>query len=137
MQARAALPADVPLYKPAFVPERFGPPQLLEARTDASDGPLYTIVYSAKGENLAFILNMGKGALGNFPPAETNEPVAVLGVSGVLSISAETHAIGTFWQDQGRNYQIKAFSQQMTKDELMQIIKSLAPVGSATTTSTP
>jgi hypothetical protein len=127
MRARSALPANLPLYKPAFVPERFGPPELLEARKDPKDGLLYTIVYAAKDENLAFILNMGKGAWGNFPPAEVNEPITVLGVSGGLSISSETHAMGVFWQDHGRNYQIKGFSRQMTKEEMMRIVKSLAP----------
>ena len=57
-----------------------------------------------------------------------NEPISVLGVNGELSISTETHTLGAFWQDRGRNYQIKAFSKMMTKDELLQIIKSLVPV---------
>src|SRR5437899_7278904 len=38
-QARAALPADVPVLRPNFVPDRFSSPTLLEARVDKDNGP--------------------------------------------------------------------------------------------------
>ncbi len=124
-QARASLPATIVLYKPTYVPERFGVPKLLEARADQDYGAVYTIVYAAPGENLAFILNMGKGALGNFPPAERRESVTVLGRQAELESSTETHTIGVFWQMPGGNYQIKAYSPQMTMDEMKKIIDGL------------
>jgi hypothetical protein len=137
-QVRAALPADVAVYQPTFVPQRFGAPRVLEAHAGSGDDLAYTIVYTAKDENLAFILNMGKGALGNFPPAELNEPITIRGVNGSLSIASEAHAMGVFWQEQqGRSYQIKAFSRQMTKDEMERIVKSVVPVASASATSAP
>jgi hypothetical protein len=36
---RSVVPMDVPIYKPTFVPERFGAPRVLEARVDERDGP--------------------------------------------------------------------------------------------------
>lgn len=125
IQARASLPTSVMLYKPTYMPERFGKPELLEAHSDQADGPVYTIVYSTSDETLAFILNAGKGALGNFPPPERREVVTVLGWSGELESSTETHALGVFWQTSMGNYQIKVYSKKMTTEELKQIIESL------------
>jgi hypothetical protein len=90
---------------------------------------VYTVVYMAADESLAFVLNRGKGAWGSFPPAERAEPITVLGVRGELAMPAETHDLGGFWNDgHGRNYQIKAVSRQMTKEELVRIAASLVPV---------
>jgi Domain of unknown function (DUF4367) len=123
--ARARLPANIAMYQPTFVPERFGAPTLLEARTTSADGAVYTIVYSAPNENLAFILNMGKGAFGNVPPLERVESITVLGRQGELESSSEIHTVSAFWQSSGQHYQITAYSQQITTDEMKKIIDSL------------
>lgn len=124
-QVRAQVPANVSVYNPTWLPERFGSPELIEAHVDPQYGALYTIIYPAQDENLAFILNMGNGALGNFPPPETREQVVVRGISGELLTSKEMNTMGIFWQETGQSYQIKAHSKQMTKAELLRIANSL------------
>jgi hypothetical protein len=128
-QVRSIIPGDVTVYKPTFVPDRFGAPTLEEASSEASGVPVYTVVYTAPDETVAFILNTGKGALGNFPPTESpEEPIQVGGMDGSLSIASESDASGIFWEVDGQNYQVKAFSKQITKDELLQIANSVTPV---------
>lgn len=124
-QARSLLPLDVRIYKPMYVPPRFGPPQLLEVQNNPASGPRYTIVYSAPGENLAFILNMGQGAFGNFPPPERQTPMLVLDMPALLLTSTETHTMGVSWQAPTGTYQVNAYSSRMTPDELKEIIDSL------------
>jgi hypothetical protein len=124
-QTRTSLPANIALYKPTYLPKRFGHPELLEARNDPSAGFVYTIVYAAPNETLAFILNQGKGALGNFPPAQQRTAITVLGQFGDLEVASETHTLGVFWQASSGHYQIKAYSQQMTTDEMTKIIEQL------------
>lgn len=121
------LPASVAIYRPTFVPERFGSPLLQEAQV-AESIPRYTITYAAQDENLAFILNMGAGALGNGPMYDINVPIMFRGVSATLGISTESHVIGISWQENGQSYQIKAYSKRMTKAELLRIANSLVPV---------
>jgi hypothetical protein len=76
-------------------------------------------------ENLVFILDIGNGAFGNFPPPEIREPITVLGTNGQFAASGETHTSGVFWQEHSWSYEIKAYSERLTKDEMMQIAKSL------------
>jgi hypothetical protein len=142
-QVRCAMPADVPVYRPGWLPERFGAPALLEARVSADLGPLYTITYPAPDESMVFILNLGKGALGNVPPPDQTEPITVLGVEGTLQVSTATHTLSVEWAAHDRRgkpmlgYQIRVFSQVMTRDELMQIVQSLAPVEPSPVTPRP
>lgn len=123
---RAAMPAHIPVYQPTFVPERFDPPTLLEARGGEPDGPRYTVSYPSQHGSLVFILNMGKGAYGNFPRPDTREPLAIHGTRGELMTSTEAQTLGVFWQDAGQSYQIKAYA--MTPDELRSIVASLVLV---------
>ncbi len=131
-EARAALPSSVPVYRPSFVPDRFGPPSLEEVKTDDQFGPRYTIVYHAENGLVAFILGMGKGALGNSPPPDTTEPIDVHGAQGWLSTTGVTTTrsrlnLQVSWQEQGRIYQIKVSSNRMTRDELLRVVASLVP----------
>jgi len=132
-KARAELPSSVQVYRPAFMPERFGPATLEEVQNDTQYGPRCTIVYRTGDELVAFILGMGKGALGNSPPPDVIEPITVLGAGGQLSTTATTATrsrlgLEVAWQEQGRSYQIKASSNHMTKDELLRIVAALTAV---------
>lgn len=127
-RARRLLPGTIIVLRPAFVPERFGPPLLQEAQLPAGERPRYTVTYAAQDEGLVFILNMGAGALGNFPPPETREQIVVRGTSGEVLTSKETNTMGISWQESGGSYQITASAKQMTKDELLQIANSLVAV---------
>lgn len=127
-QVRAALPPEVVVYRPAFVPERFSPPELLEALND-EHGLRYTIIYQAGDELLVFILNNGQGALGSAAPPDTREMVTVHdGVQGTLMISGGSPPLRISWQESGQSYQIKVYSGPMTRDELLRIAQSVTPV---------
>ncbi|MHB0870775.1 MAG: hypothetical protein ACYC5J_15190 [Chloroflexota bacterium] len=96
-------------------------------------GPRYTIVYRADRELLALILGLGYGALGNMPGPPTVEPITVHGQQGSILITPtekpeSNDFIGVSWQEEGRIYQIKAWSRRVTRDELLQIVMSLEPV---------
>lgn len=130
-QARASLPADVPVLRPNFVPDRFSSPTLLEVHVDKDNGPVYTINYSAPNENLAFILGMGKGALGNAAPPDTKDPITINNVQGLLMTTSASPTFWVTWQEQGKNYEIKVYSEKMTKEEVMRVVKSLTPVETA------
>lgn len=132
-EARMVLPPSVPVYRPSFVADRFGPANLEEARTGDEYGPRYTIVYHAEDELLAFILGIGKGALGNAPWPDSTEPITVFGVEGRLSKAESTPTSNRLsqivsWQTERLSYQIKIFSNRMTRDELLRIVASLEPV---------
>lgn len=126
---RAVIPTEVQVYKPTFIPDRFGAPELLEVRADDEHRPRYTVVYRGTGiELLVFILNNGKGALGTAAPPDSYEPITVHdSAQGTLMTSRGSPPLWVSWQEQGRSYQIKA-SQSMTRDELVRIAQSMAPV---------
>jgi hypothetical protein len=109
---RAALPSDIPVYMPTWMPVRFGAPQLEEVvAVDQEYGLHYTIVYKAQVEEnnevIAFILNIGKGAWGNAPRPDTREPITVDGASGELDTTVSPPDFVVSWQKQNQNYQIK------------------------------
>lgn len=130
-ETRKALPADVAVYAPTFIPARFSAPSVEEARVDATYGAVYTVFYRGTDENMVFIRNMGKGALGNSPEPESETPVTVNGIKANLWVSKETHNLGITWGQPGASYQVNAHSERMTPDELLQIVKSLTPVTAA------
>lgn len=127
-ETRKALPADLMVYAPTFIPARFSAPSMEEARVDAEFGAVYTVIYTNGDETIAFIRNVGKGAWGNSPPPESLTPVTVNNVEGTLWLSRETHNLGVSWQQQSSSYQVNAHSERMTTDELRQIINSITPV---------
>jgi hypothetical protein len=121
---RAALPADVLVYQPTFMPERFGVPEVIEAAADR-----YIVVYTAPDENIAFILGYGAGAYTNDARPDTTEPFVVNGMEGQLASSfGGSPSFAVSWQNDEHSYQIKAYSQQITKAEMQQIVQSIAPV---------
>jgi hypothetical protein len=122
-EVRVALPEDIPVFSPTWMPARFGAPILVEAQ-----GAAYTILYMAPDEQIAFILGQGAGAWGNAPPPDTLEPLTMHGMNGVLHISTEAKFIGISWLQQGRPYQIKSISARVTREEMRQIVDSLTAV---------
>jgi TolB protein len=95
---------------------------------------LYEALENKPEESVVFILNIGKGAWGNTPPPDSTEPIAIDGMSGKLyysnsqSTSGNPEYVAT-WQDQGQHYEIKAPSARITREEMMQILDSLVPLG--------
>lgn len=132
-EVRTALPASVRVYKPDSLTSLFGPAVLEEVENDAQYGPRYTVVYQRDGELVAFILGMGKGALGNSPPPDSTEPITVHGELGVLSMARNTSAGSLVsqmvsWRGNGLSYQIKVFSNRITKDEVKGMVERLVQV---------
>jgi hypothetical protein len=118
----------VAVYRPGFVPDRFGPPTLLEARTDGEPGPRYTVDHAAPDEHLVLILGLGHGAYANTAPPDTREPITVRGVGGELTTSAiGSPAFGVAWREANRSYQLQVHSRRMTRDEVLRVASSLAP----------
>ena len=130
VEARAILPAEVALYRPTWLPERFAEPELLDVQAEGDYAPSYTIHYaSTKGGDLVFILGIGAGAWGNAPRPETQTPITVLGIEGMLSTNTENVLQrGVSWQEDDKSYRIRAVSEALTEDELLQIVASLQPV---------
>ncbi len=132
-EVRAVLPTSVPVYRPAFIPDRFGPAVLEQVETGGQYAPRYTVVYHGERELLAFILGVGYGALGNMPGPPTIEPTTVHGGQGYVLVTpgeepGYLNFLGVTWHEGSWYYQIKAFSERLSKDELLRILGSLAPV---------
>jgi dipeptidyl aminopeptidase/acylaminoacyl peptidase len=129
-QVRIALPDSVPVYRPDSLMSPSGLAVLEEVENDVRQGPRYTVVYQGEDELVAFILGMGKGALGNSPPPDSTEPITVHGVRGELATtgiaspgSRKSQIVS--WQENGRHYEIKVLSNRITKDELKQMAERL------------
>lgn len=92
--------------------------------------PSYTIHYtSAEGGDLVFILGIGAGAWGNAPRPETQTPVTVLGTEGRLSTNTENvPQQGVSWQEDDQSYRIRAVSDVLTEEELLQVVASLESI---------
>ncbi len=132
-EVRNALPVSVSVYKPDSLTALFGPAVLEEVENDAPYGPRYTVVYRRDDDLVAFILGMGKGALGNSPLPDSTEPITVHGVQGELSTACNPSAGSLMsqmvtWRENGLRYEIKAISNRITKDELKRMAERLVPV---------
>ncbi|NOK60723.1 MAG: hypothetical protein GFH27_549297n324 [Chloroflexi bacterium AL-W] len=130
IEARADLPAEVPIYRPTWLPERFAEPELVDVQAEGDYAPSYTIHYaSTEDGHLVFILGIGVGALGNAPRPETQTPVMVLGTEGILSTNTENvPQQGVSWQEGNLSYWIRVMSDALTEEELLQVVASLEPV---------
>jgi hypothetical protein len=134
------LPPSVPVYRPTFMPERFGPPELV-----AAGAYNYTIVYRAPYEVagkspfelVAFYSGTPEGALANSPgdPSQKIEGVSIAGEQGTMVTITEADPavldpkfLGAFWQRDGKPYGIKAYSNLMTVEEFRQIIDGMEEV---------
>lgn len=131
-QIRTVLPASVPVYKPNFLPGAFGPAMLDEVANYGSF-PSYTVVYQSEDDLIAFVLGNAKGAIGSYSLPDSTEPIKVNGVLGWLStLEAEskggrsTYIVG--WRENELDYQIKVFSNRITKVELKKVVEALVLV---------
>jgi hypothetical protein len=143
LRARASLPANVAVLRPASIPAGFGAPALLEACVRAlvgDDGPRYTIRYgdaSGAAETLVFELGPGFAEWGNFPgPPTSTGPVTVRGAQGSLLVtknaSAQDPALTAMmvsWSENGTVYSVRANTHgAVTTDDLVRIAQALSPV---------
>ncbi len=133
---RAALPADVAVYRPAALPDRFGEGQVLEACVDQGT-PNYTVIYASPDESVVFVLNSGYASWGNTPgPLTSTRPIIVNGVDGMYSevtnLGAGTPVgarfMGVTWGKAGRSYAIKVTSARLTEEDVRQIAANLVRV---------
>ncbi|MCU0493828.1 MAG: DUF4367 domain-containing protein, partial [Chloroflexaceae bacterium] len=128
-KARALLPPTIAVYKPGWMPERFGQAELVEAVTGKADAVRYTIAYhSGSEETVFFILNIGADALGNSPPTQgTSEKVRVLGNEALFLAAPEDGRLELNWHADKQRYQMKVYGKghQVTRDELLRIANSL------------
>ncbi len=124
---RGATPAERPIYRPTWLPERFG------GTAQFTVNPSYGAFYrTAAGERLIF----ASGDLfGRAPdPAPVGAvPVRVHGLPGYLIETAEPATIAVGWAEAGGTYVVR--DEQRTggmplgSGELLQVVDSLAPVG--------
>lgn len=132
-RVRMALPASVLVYKPGFLPGSFGSAMLDEVENDPRSGPGYTVVYQSEEDLVAFVLGAGKGGIGGYSGMDTHEPITVNGVPGSLSaVGAKSPGVRSTqtvsWWENGLSYQIKVYSNRVTKDEVKQIVERLVPL---------
>ncbi len=127
-----ALPASVAVYRPDFLPGSFSPGMLDEV-VNYGILPSYTVVYQSEDDLIAFVLGNAKGAIGSYSLPDSTEPIKVHGVLGWLSTlevkskgGRSTQIVG--WRENELDYQIKVFSNRVTKDEVKQIGEQLVPV---------
>jgi DNA-binding CsgD family transcriptional regulator len=131
--ARDQLPADTTLYRPTDVPDRFGPPQLLEACITADSVPQYVIRYAAGDDTIDFVLN----TFTNIPgPPESITPVDVHGLDGSLFYTVgsvnqrQREFFDVAWDEGEAYYQIRAASYNgaISSEDLLRIAQSLEAV---------
>ncbi|NOK63132.1 MAG: hypothetical protein GFH27_549323n143 [Chloroflexi bacterium AL-W] len=130
VEARTSLPAEVLIYRPTWLPARFAEPELLDVQAEGDYAPSYTIHYtSAEGGDLVFILGIGAGAFPHAPRPETQTPVTVLRTEGMLLTNTENVLQrGVSWQEDDLSYRIRAVSDVLTEEELLQVVASLESI---------
>lgn len=132
--ARAALPAEVPVYRPTWLPARFqAAPELWYAKDRGGDiGPTYLIGYrSDTGDVLHFAL----GGVNTSRP-DTIEHITVRGVEATLVTTPAWPKVGISWQEGERVYHVQGYGDHITREELVRIVESLAPVHNDVATPT-
>jgi hypothetical protein len=125
--ARAMLPSEVPIYRPAWLPARFE--QALPVLLDAGDpggeiGPFYLIGYRSSAGN---VLHFALGAANNAQP-DTIERIRVRGVEGELITTSGWPKLGVSWQEGQRDYYVQASGDEISRAQLLRIVDSLTPV---------
>ncbi len=120
---RGRLPANVPVYRPAYLPANF------RQASEVVNGPFYGVVYRGDGGDLLAFTFGG----GNSSPPRTEEPVLVHGVPDRLVTTAGSPPIGVFWSETGEGYAVRAEhgtgSTVISRDELLRVVAGLTPVG--------
>lgn len=113
---RAAVPKDITIWRPQWLPDRFN---RTIAGIDYALGPdwRYAMTYGASaGDFVTFAL----GAVNTGQP-RTVEMVSVHGVSGTLALSDQAPHTQLFWHEGSRLYTV--FSNSLTRDEVLRIVQ--------------
>lgn len=122
---RRALPAQVPVFRPGWLPDRFrtGNPVVEFAYFQGAEPTgRYRVGYrDAQGKVALFAI----GPVNSGPPLST-EPTSVRGVSASLSVNDGFPAIQLQWTEQGAPYSIQ--STGLTRDELLHVAQELVQV---------
>jgi hypothetical protein len=136
-RARGVLPDEVVVYKPGWMPERFGAFDLIAVATTPDGVSSYAVVTSIAQNHILFVLGVAPGAWGNFPPPDIQEKVMVLGEEANLMIASnENTTMSISWNRHKRHYHIRT-NGDVTRDELLRIANSLAPVPPVDVPPTP
>ncbi|MBA3944129.1 MAG: hypothetical protein H0X37_06145 [Herpetosiphonaceae bacterium] len=128
--ARKTLPADVPLYRPSYLPKGFEPGAFLSyvRRNDAR----YGLMYVMPGGNPAYGFGKNHIQLSVGPvegrPLGSREPIMVHGITGKLYTGSLNPQYWVTWQEGGYTYHVQAFGDQVTRDDMVQMVQSLQPV---------
>ena len=121
---RAALPPDLPLYRPTWLPARFRwdplPPMPM---------PYFGVTYeSEQGDLLVFAFGPT-----NFAEPTRVAPISVHGITGQLSEADGSPPSQVSWIEHGELYSVRAErgtgSTTISHDELLKIVANLAPFG--------
>jgi methionine-rich copper-binding protein CopC len=121
---RATLPPELPIYRPTWLPERFRQSPLPPA-----SGPYFGVTYrSDQGDMLVFAF----GPTNSAPPTRV-DPISIHGIAGQLSETDVSPALVVAWMEHGQLYSIRTErgtgSTTMSRDELLRVVSSLAPLG--------
>lgn len=126
---RAKVPAEQPLYRPTWLPDRFTRPGIA-----ATQGPVTGVTYTSdQGDNLLFVYG---GSNSCTEPAVSTETVLVHGMQGLLGILPAScyPQITTNWQRGETTYTIAGNRSEKgrsasSREELLLVIAGLALVG--------
>ncbi len=116
---RARVPVGAAVYRPTWLPARFRQPAEFSDR----GGTLSVGYRSPDNGGLVFAIGGGNSA-----EPSGQEPITVHGYAGYLLHSDGSPPIQVTWGEAGTGYAVRG-SKDVTRDELLQIAASLAPVG--------
>lgn len=127
---RAKVPADQPLYRPTWLPERFRQPGQA-----ATTGPIIGVGYTSdEGDNLLFIYGPSNSCA--TPERGLPAPILIHGIKGELAVLPEScyPQITVDWVQGGGQYTIagnRAGTGQaaVNREEMLRIVAGLALVG--------
>ncbi|MCS6938833.1 MAG: hypothetical protein RMJ55_13415 [Roseiflexaceae bacterium] len=132
-RVRTVIPADIPVYQPTWLPERFRQESatIWYVSADAPYDPHYAVSYvDEQGTCLLFAL----GAVNSAPPTATAD-LALRNRAATWALWSATDdwpAQQVQWREAAngasRVYAVQTGDAQMTRDELLQIVARLAPV---------
>lgn len=134
--ARSILPAQVSIYQPTYLPKGFEPGPLLVGVYNRGNDPStsYDVVYVMPGANPS--IGYGKNYLRllsglpspEYRPQGPAESITVVGRTGLFYSAPQVAQFMVTWQEGVRTYTVLAFGDQLTRDEMLQMVRRLQPV---------
>ena len=121
---RAKLPANVPVYRPIWLPARYS-----EVWRPSAPLPYDGVTYrSDQGDLLAFTF----GATNSCPDVTARETIVIHGVAAGLVSRDCSPPIAVGWSEAGETYMVRgergSGSAVIGRDELLRVVQGLAPV---------